>query len=65
MYSSSAAFKAAVVSDHVVVSKAEVWATDQKLQEIDVSSGSVTANSGAAAPAKTTVICGTIPGAFK
>jgi len=48
MYSSSAAFKAAVVTDHVVVSKAEVWATDQKLQEINVSSGSVTANSGAA-----------------
>ena len=48
MYASSAAFKAAVSTDHVVVSKAEVWATDQKLQEINVSSGSVTANSSAA-----------------
>ena len=48
MYASSAAFKVAVSTDHVVVSKAEVWATDQKLQEINVSSGSVTANSSAA-----------------
>jgi hypothetical protein len=45
MYPSSSAFKNAVAIDHVVVSKVEVWATDQKLQEINVSSGSVNVSS--------------------
>jgi hypothetical protein len=48
MYSSSAAFKAAVRTDHIVISKAEVWATDQKLREIDISDGSVSVDSGSA-----------------
>jgi len=48
MYSSSASFKSSVSGDHVVVSKAEVWATDQKLQEINVRSGSVSVSSSAA-----------------
>jgi hypothetical protein len=48
MYSSSAAFKAAVLTDHVVVSKAEVWTSDQKLQEINVESGSVTIDTSSA-----------------
>jgi hypothetical protein len=45
MYPSSSAFKNAVVTDHIVVSKAEVWATDQKLQEINIKSGSVNVSS--------------------
>ncbi len=48
MYPSSAAFKAAVLTDHVVVSKAEVWASDQKLQEIDIADGNVTVDSSSA-----------------
>ena len=48
MYSSSSAFKSSVSGDHVVVSKVEVWATDQKLQEINVRSGSVSVSSTAA-----------------
>jgi hypothetical protein len=48
MYPSSAAFKAAVRTDHIVISKAEVWASDQKLQEINISDGSVSVNSGSA-----------------
>jgi hypothetical protein len=48
MYPSSAAFKAAVRADHTVISKAEVWASDQKLQEINISDGSVSVNSGSA-----------------
>ena len=48
MYPSSAAFKAAVRTDHIVIAKAEVWASDQKLQEINISEGSVSVNSGSA-----------------
>lgn len=48
MYSSSAAFKQAVRNDHIVIAKAEVWASDQKLQEINISSGSVSVNSSSA-----------------
>ena len=48
MYPSSAAFKAAVQTDHIAVSKAEVWASDQKLQEINISDGNVKIDSGSA-----------------
>ena len=48
MYPSSAAFKAAVRTNHIVVSKAEVWASDQKLQEINISDGNVKIDSGSA-----------------
>jgi hypothetical protein len=48
MYPSSAAFKAAVRTDHIVIAKAEVWASDQKLQEINISEGSVSVNSSSA-----------------
>jgi hypothetical protein len=48
MYPSSAAFKQAVRNDHIVIAKAEVWASDQKLQEINISEGSVSINSGSA-----------------
>ena len=48
MYPSSAAFKQAVRNDHIVIAKAEVWASDQKLQEINISEGSVSVNSGSA-----------------
>lgn len=41
MYSTTSAFKAAVVSDHTVVSKAEVWSTQQLLTTLDVGSGTV------------------------
>lgn len=41
MYPSSAAFKAAVRTNHIVVSKAEVWASDQKLSTLNISDGSV------------------------
>lgn len=48
MYPSSAAFKAEVRTDHIAVSKAEVWASDQKLQEINISDGNVKIDSGSA-----------------
>ena len=48
MYPSSAAFKSAVRTNHTVVAKAEVWASDQKLQEINISEGSVSINAGSA-----------------
>ena len=48
MYPSSAAFKAAVRTDHIVVSKAEVWASDQKLSEINISDGNVQIDSSSA-----------------
>lgn len=41
MYSSSSALKTAILTDHIVISKAEVWASDQKLQEINISEGTV------------------------
>lgn len=41
MYPASADFKAAVVTDHVVIAKAEVWNQDQKLTTINVDKGSV------------------------
>ena len=48
MYPSSAAFKAAVRTDHVAVSKAEVWASDQKLAELNISDGNVQIDSSSA-----------------
>lgn len=48
MYPSSAAFKSAVRTNHIVIAKAEVWASDQKLQEINISEGSVSVNSSSA-----------------
>lgn len=48
MYSSSAAFKTAVRANHIVIAKAEVWAIDQKLQEINISEGSVSVSAGSA-----------------
>lgn len=41
MYSASASFKSAIVADHVVVAKAEVWNQDQKLVTLDIDKGSV------------------------
>ena len=48
MYPSSGAFKTEIRKNHVVVSKAEVWASDQKLQEINIADGSVSVNSSSA-----------------
>jgi len=48
MYPASAEFKAALRDNHVVVSKAEIWSGDQKLLDLDIASGSVTASSNSA-----------------
>lgn len=48
MYSSSASFKEAVRGDHIVIAKAEVWASDQKLREINIAQGSVSVNTSSA-----------------
>lgn len=48
MYSSSSAFKTAVSGDHVIVAKAEVWASDQKLQEINIAEGTVQVDANSA-----------------
>jgi len=48
MYSSSGALKAAILTDHIVISKAEIWASDQKLQTIDISEGTVQVDAGSA-----------------
>ena len=48
MYPASGALKSAIITDHIVVSKAEVWASDQKLQEIDIAAGSVQVDSDSA-----------------
>jgi len=49
MYSASGAFRTAIENDHIVVSKAEVWTSDQKLATLDIASGSVTIDAGSAA----------------
>lgn len=41
MYPASAAFKAEVITDHVVIAKAEVWNQDQKLATLAIDKGSV------------------------
>jgi hypothetical protein len=41
MYPTSAAFKAAVLTDHVVISKAEIWSEDRKLIDLDIDTGKV------------------------
>jgi hypothetical protein len=49
MYSASGNFRTTIQSDHIVVSKAEVWTTDQKLATLNIASGSVTIDAGSAA----------------
>ena len=44
MYPTSAAFKAAVITNHKVVAKAEVWSADRKLLDLNIDSGRVTVN---------------------
>jgi hypothetical protein len=48
MYPASGEFKTAILSDHIVVSKAEVWNQDSKLIDLNIDSGKVTVsvNSG-------------------
>lgn len=41
MYPASAEFKAAIRTDHIAVSKAEIWNQDQKLLTLDIVEGSV------------------------
>lgn len=48
MYPASAAFKAAIVTDHIAIAKAEVWNQDQKLATIDIKDGSVKVDSKSA-----------------
>ena len=42
MYPTSAAYKSAVVSNHTVIAKAEIWSEDRKLIDLDIDSGKVT-----------------------
>lgn len=49
MYPASAALKAAVLTDHTAVSKAEIWTSDQKLADLNVSAGSVMISTDSAA----------------
>jgi hypothetical protein len=44
MYPASAALKSAILTDHIVVAKAEIWTSDQLLTTLDVRSGSVVIN---------------------
>jgi hypothetical protein len=44
MYPTSAAFKTAVKTNHIVIAKAEVWAEDRKLISLDFDSGKVSVN---------------------
>ena len=46
MYPTSGAFKAAIIADHTVIAKAEVWSTERKLLDLDIDTGKVTVNSG-------------------
>jgi hypothetical protein len=48
MYPASGEFKTAILSDHIVVSKAEVWNQDSKLIDLNIDTGKVTisVNSG-------------------
>lgn len=48
MYPTTAEFKAAVATNHVVVSKAEVWTGEQRLSALDIESGSVEVNTASA-----------------
>jgi hypothetical protein len=41
MYPASAAFKSAVITDHIVIAKAEVWNQDQRLTTLNIDKGSV------------------------
>lgn len=41
MYPTSANFKTAVVTDHIVIAKAEVWSSDRKLIDLDFDKGKV------------------------
>jgi hypothetical protein len=45
MYPTSGAFKSAIVADHTVISKAEVWSTERKLTNLDIDTGKVTVTS--------------------
>lgn len=45
MYPTSGAFKSAIVADHTVISKAEVWSTERKLTDLDIDTGKVTVTS--------------------
>lgn len=41
MYPTSAAYKAAIKTDHIVIAKAEVWSTDRKLLTLEIDTGRV------------------------
>lgn len=48
MYPTTAEFKTAVATNHIVVSKAEVWSSDIRLAELDVASGTVEVSTSSA-----------------
>jgi len=58
MYPASGEFKTAILSDHIVVSKAEVWNQDSKLTTLNVDSGkvSVSVNSGVRRTCQVTLV---------
>ena len=58
MYPASGEFKTAILSDHIVVSKAEVWNQDSKLLTLNVDSGKVTVsvNSGVRRTCQVTLV---------
>jgi hypothetical protein len=48
MYPASAALKSAILKDHIVVAKAEVWTSDQFLTTLNIASGSVSIDANSA-----------------
>jgi hypothetical protein len=55
MYPASSALKQAVRTDHIAVSRAEIWSGDRKVQDLEVSSGKVTISSDSSARRTCTV----------
>jgi len=44
MYPTSAAFKTAVKTDHIVIAKAEIWSADRRLLTLSIDTGKVSVN---------------------
>lgn len=55
MYPASSALKRAVRTDHIAVSKAEIWANDRKIRDLEVASGKVTISADSSARRTCTV----------
>jgi len=48
MYATSAAYKLAIVGNHTVIGKAEIWNADRKLLDLDIDSGKVSVSTSSA-----------------